>query len=192
MWHKWINKLRTTRSVPIGNIFLRSQLLLYSLLCCAMGMGLWSCRPTRQQPTRQLLPHARDYLGWKTLTQRKITNSHKSKNNAYDTAEIYLNRQAYPISNGNESLGQGYPVGSTFVNIHYSESGERQPLVFVMRKMPDGYDPDNNNWRYSVVRISDWTIERDGRLVSCIRCHQKQLARDYVPVMKKDFSTSGE
>lgn len=159
------------------------------VLVAGLSLSMLACRPAKTGPVRKVLPFARDYLGWKTITTRKITNSHKTSDNGYDTAEIYLNKIAYPISNGDEKLGAtGYNVGSTFVYISYSENGEKMPVGLVMRKMGNNYDPDNNNWRYTIVRLSDWTIEKDGKLVGCIRCHQKQIARDYVPVMRRDFT----
>lgn len=166
-WHRWVG--------------------CFVLLGC-LCLGLIACRNTKKAPTRKRLSYARDYLSWKPLSPRKTTNSHKYED--YDNAEIYINAKAFPLNNGDEKFTGQYPVGSTFVVINYSEGGEKQPHALVMRKMPAGYDPDNNNWRYSVVRLSDWTLDKDGRLVECIRCHQKQIARDYVPIWRKDFSQS--
>lgn len=155
------------------------------LILGSFCMAQFACRQVKTGPKRVVLPHARDYLAWKTLTQKKSTSSHKG----FPSGLIYLNQKAYPISNGDDKFNGSYPVGSEFVMIHYDDDQEKSPNAFVMRKMRNGYDPDNNNWRYSVVRLSDWTIEKDGRLVECIRCHQKQIARDYVPIMRKDFTT---
>ena len=147
-------------------------------------MAQLACRPVKKGPARVLLPHGKNYLAWKTLTNKRTTSSHKGFVNGL----IYMNKTAYAISNGDEKFGGQYPEGSAFVMIHWNSDNEQSPNAYVMRKMRDGFDPDNNNWRYTVVRRSDWTIEKDGRLVECIKCHQKQIARDYVPVMRKDFT----
>ena len=159
------------------------------VVVAGLSLSLIACRPVKKGPTRKVLSYARDYLGWKTLTVRKITNSHKTPNNNYSTAEIYLNKAAYAISNGDEKMdATGYPAGSTFVYISYTDNDEKVPFGLVMRKMGNDYDPDNGNWRYSIVRLSDWTLVGDGKLVGCIKCHEKSRNRDYIPVMRKDFT----
>jgi len=153
---------------------------LLSLFCISQ----LACRSVKTGPKRVVLPYGKNYEGWKTLTKKRTTSSHKGFVNGL----IYINKVAFPVSNGDDKFGGQYPVDSTFITVHWNSDNEKSPNLYVMRKMRNGYDPDNNDWRYTIVRRSDWTIEKDGRLVQCIQCHQKQIARDYVPVMRKDFT----
>lgn len=42
----------------------------------------------------------------------------------------------------------------------------------VMRKEPAGYDTAHNDWHWQRVRSSDRAVLVDGRVASCINCHQ--------------------
>lgn len=144
-------------------------------------VGIACPKPIVQKEQKQYLSYGRNYKSWNKLTDRKVISSHGKTN-----TEIFANAKAYEVNAGTKLLP--YSEGSIFVVLHYNIEDELLPYVYLMRKMKEGYDPDNNNWRYSVVNISDWSIQRDGILVDCIKCHQQRRERDYTPLMKKDLN----
>jgi hypothetical protein len=150
-------------------------------LFCVVSLALLACpkKEVRQTPARKVLPYGKNYEVWRKITKRKVISVYHGGTEK----NIYANEESYKVSVGKEPLP--YKEGSVFVMIHYLK-GVRQPKAFVMKKMGSQYDPYNGNWRYSVVRISDWTADRDGRLPDCAKCHKPHAQRDFVPVMKRD------
>lgn len=166
----------------------KSSLLLISyLIISSLALSQLAC-PKKQAVNRagavKILEHARDYRFWKKLSDRKMVSSHGKETNAI----IYANKLAYPVNIGKAKLP--YPEGAMFVVVHYNLREEPLPNVHVMRKMGPQYDPDNNNWRYSVVNHSTWVVQKDGIVIKCVQCHQKRRERDFTPYMKKDFITN--
>ena len=146
---------------------------------CGLSLLFACVQKQVKVPSRKVLDYGKDYSSWHPITKRKVISS-----NHGDTEEkIYANGKAYGVSSGKSALP--YPEGASFLMLRYKD-GELLPQVYLMRKMGSDYHSDYNNWRYSIVRKSDWTIEDDGKLPSCIRCHFKHRARDYIPLMKKD------
>jgi hypothetical protein len=74
------------------------------------------------------------------------------------------------------------PVGSLVVKEEYADpSCSRLRAWTVMRKEPAGYDPPHNDWRWQRVRAVDQAVLVDGRVSSCISCHDTPActARDW-------------
>ena len=152
------------------------------VLCTILSLSiLWGC-PKKQvivAPKRKVLSYGKDHKAWRTISKRKIISPHHGNTEE----EIFANGQAYRTSTGKQAMP--YEEGSIFVMLRYKD-GELQPLAYIMKKMDSTYHPNYNNWKYSTVRVSDWTIERDGKLADCITCHYKHTNRDFVPLMQKD------
>ena len=154
---------------------------LFFFVCICLSLTCLTACPKKQvKPARVALSYGKKYIAWRTITKRKFP----SQNHGNFVQQIYANDIALRTSNGDKPLP--YKEGATFVMIMHNDEGTRQENAYVMRKMGSSYHPGYKNSLYTVVRLSDWTIERDGKLADCIRCHYKSRRRDYVPLMKKD------
>lgn len=151
----------------------------FALACCLSLCLLVACPKARVVAKRQTLSYAKNYKAWRTISKRKVISPHHGD----AEEEIFANDLAYSVSSGKKNLP--YPEGATFVMIRYKD-GKRFSSALVMRKMGQNYHPNYGNWRYSEVRLSDWTLDQDGKLAPCIRCHFKHMQRDFVPLMQKD------
>lgn len=152
--------------------------LAISLLFCLMP----GCREVKTGPQRVVANFGKDYKNWTQITKRRVI----SVNHGNTEEEIYANIKAYEVSTGKKKTP--YPAGAAFVMIHYKD-GELQEYAHLMKKMTPGYDPDNSNWRYTIVKVKDWTIEKNGRLEQCVACHYRKTksnGRDFIPLMQKD------
>jgi len=52
--------------------------------------------------------------------------------------------------------------------------------LFVMVKMPAGYDPENSNWWYGKFDASGTYASAQGRVEGCIECHKDAAETDYM------------
>lgn len=74
------------------------------------------------------------------------------------------------------------PVGTLVVKEEFVDAScSRLRAWTVMRKEPAGYDPTHGDWRWQRVRASDRAVLVDGRVGSCISCHDRPActARDW-------------
>jgi hypothetical protein len=70
------------------------------------------------------------------------------------------------------------PVGTLVVKEEYADpSCARLRAWTVMRKEPAGYDPAHGDWRWQRVRAADRAVLADGRVSSCIACHDTPECR---------------
>ncbi len=108
------------------------------------------CPSQVKRAKRPTFPVGKNYKSWKQVTKRKAFSSgHKA------FQRIYINDTAYQVSKGD--FKPPYPKGSAFVVIRYGKENNPQPFAWVMTKMGAKYDPARNNWRYTLVRLSNWT-----------------------------------
>ena len=74
------------------------------------------------------------------------------------------------------------PVGALVIKEEYADAScSRLRAWTVMRKEPAGYDAAHNDWRWQRVRAADRAVLVDGRVASCISCHDTPActARDW-------------
>ena len=91
---------------------------------------------------------------------------------------VYVNELALEPMNSGKGI---YPKGSLIIKQKFSDQrGVNTELFTVMRKMGDDYDPENNNWEYSIVDASAETVLSRGRTDSCINCHTEYADTDFV------------
>jgi hypothetical protein len=92
--------------------------------------------------------------------------------------DVYVNS----IAKDTIVSGRGtYPEGSIVIKSKLLKPDDASPVLFtVMQKMPEGYDDDHGNWKYSVVDGSDFRLIASGRIESCIACHESYKETDYV------------
>ncbi len=69
------------------------------------------------------------------------------------------------------------PVGALVLKEEYANAScSRLRAWTVMRKEPAGYDAAHNDWRWQRVRAADRAVMVDGRVASCISCHDTPRA----------------
>lgn len=76
---------------------------------------------------------------------------------------------------------KSFPEGSIIIKPLYKEKnrGYLARLV-VMVKMHKGYDTKNNDWWYGVYDKTGTTVWFEGRIKSCIKCHEIAKETDYL------------
>jgi hypothetical protein len=160
-----------------------SMTLLFLALVTS-SVWLIGCPKKDTTPKRKVLAFGKKYLNWTKINTQKVISIHHGNTNK----DIYSNDIAHKVFMGIRK--KPYPKGSTFVVIHFNQEGEQKGFAYVMHKMGADYDPDRSNWRYTIVRVSDWTIEQDGLIASCIKCHEKAASRDYIQLDPQLFKKS--
>ncbi len=92
--------------------------------------------------------------------------------------DIYVNnlaKEPYILENEN------FPVGSIIVKPLYPKrKREHIARLMIMMKMKNGYDTKNNDWWYGVYDKSGMNPSHEGRIISCIRCHEEARDTDYL------------
>ncbi len=74
-----------------------------------------------------------------------------------------------------------YPANSLIVKSKLTDKDKpRVELYTVMRKMAEGYDPENGNWEYSFIDGASKRVFASGKIASCVECHTDYKASDYV------------
>lgn len=79
------------------------------------------------------------------------------------------------------AVGAPYPECAKIVKPTYSDaSGSKITKLYIMVKMPTGYDPENADWWYGVYAASGAKVYREGKLQGCISCHKEAVQTDYL------------
>ncbi|HEY1110567.1 MAG TPA: hypothetical protein VGE76_18090 [Opitutaceae bacterium] len=77
------------------------------------------------------------------------------------------------------SASPRYPVGALLVKEKFDTREAASPsIITVMEKVADAGSVDD--WRFTMVRIADRSIVKDGFRVSCASCHERYKRFDYV------------
>jgi hypothetical protein len=71
----------------------------------------------------------------------------------------------------------GYPHGSLIIKENFMPDTTLAKLT-VMYKVK-GYDPESGDWFWAVY-APDGTVEKEGKIQSCIMCHNLRESDDYV------------
>jgi hypothetical protein len=119
-------------------------------------------------------PTFTDYTTWTKVNSKPI-DGHETKVNIYVNnlaKEVYLS-----------ASGEVFPVCATIVKTHLSiaaDASETVTAVTVMVKMPDGFDPQHNDWWWGKYDAAGKSAEMNGKVQVCIACHMPAAAADYV------------
>lgn len=77
------------------------------------------------------------------------------------------------------SASPRYPVGALLVKEKFDGAEVTTPsIITVMEKIADAGSVDD--WRFTMVRVADGSIVKDGFRVSCVSCHERYKRSDYV------------
>ena len=115
-----------------------------------------------------------DWRGWnKTAPIPYLSGEHRS------WATIYFDELAAKSSQS--ASGQFLPCAK-IVKVHFTDaSGSAIRKLFLMTKMPAGFDPNHGDWWYGNydASVGAGMIEQ-GNVEGCISCHQRASDLDYV------------
>ena len=79
-------------------------------------------------------------------------------------------------ADGYRSNAAHLPVGTLIVKEEYDDTSCARSTLrayTVMRKEAPGYDSAHGDWHWQRVRASDNAVLTDGRVASCIQCHNR-------------------
>ena len=117
-------------------------------------------------------PDFADYASW-TMVNTKPIEGHES------FVKIYVDDAAKDIYLS--ASGETFPVCSKIVKTHLvSEEDDTVTAITVMVKMPEGYDPDHNDWWWGMFDKDGEIAKMSGKVQVCIDCHQPAADSDYV------------
>lgn len=92
---------------------------------------------------------------------------------------IHLYATKAVIDTRAKSESPRYPVGALLVKEKFEARGDSKPSVItVMEKIANEGRIDD--WRFTMVRVSDRAIVKDGFRLSCVDCHQRYSKLDFV------------
>jgi hypothetical protein len=95
---------------------------------------------------------------------------------AFTSVMIHMNDAAAAAF---DKPGSAYPVGSVIVKEkRHGQGASKIWGVGGMIKRAPGYDPQNGDWEYLYVDGPDKLSS--GRIASCIECHRRARASDFV------------
>jgi hypothetical protein len=115
-----------------------------------------------------------DFSGYESWTKvnLKPIKGHEVMINIYadDLAkDIYLS-----------ASGETFPVCARIVKTHLAGNSDVVTAVTVMVKMPEGYDPQHNDWWWGMYDAEGKNAEMSGKVPVCIACHLPAASADYV------------
>lgn len=115
-----------------------------------------------------------DFSGYESWTKVNLEpiKGHEVMVNIYmdDLAkDIYLS-----------ASGETFPVCAKIVKTHLAGDSDVATAITVMVKMPEGYDPQHNDWWWGMYDAEGKTAEMSGKVPVCIGCHLPAASADYV------------
>lgn len=142
----------------------------------ALPLALLSCGPDESPPPASLVPAGYDAT-FVEVRGCRMTTEHTATTPGLVVSHIRVlasPEAAAPYRANAAAL----PVGSLIVKEEYAEAScSRLRAWTVMRKEPAGYDAAHGDWRWQRVRASDRAVLVDGRVPSCISCHDTPACR---------------
>jgi hypothetical protein len=101
--------------------------------------------------------------------------------------QVYAN-EAAAASYRNYEQGGPIPVGGTVLKRSFRVSGDGQAApfaLFVMERMPPGFSPDTNDWRFVLIGPDGSTVGAtkgpdDAKVRYCAECHATARRQDFL------------
>jgi len=82
----------------------------------------------------------------------------------------------------NRTNNEEFPVCAKIVKVHhFNEQSRKLRKLFLMAKMPAGFDPGHGDWWYGNYNAQGGiAMIEEGAIKACIACHQRASGLDYV------------
>ncbi len=134
------------------------------------GVLLWMQTLNAKQPADF------DFTGWQKTYKLNHDTIESEAHNAF--LDIYLNDLAKEPYIKEWTL---FPVGSIVYKPLYSDAHRKEfARLVVMVKMKPGYDAQHGDWWYGVYDESGKENYYQGKIRSCIACHEQGKETDYM------------
>lgn len=109
-----------------------------------------------------------DYTSWRRLNQFPFQSATHGRR--------YINHYANPLASVYGEAGARLPVGAIIAKdaITILDDGRTFPgPLAIMEKMPEGFDPEANDWRFTEILPDGSFLTADNQSGGfCIECHQ--------------------
>lgn len=135
--------------------------------------------------------HGLDYREW----QRFNTHPYVSDQHGARLVNVYGNDLADRLltATREEPIAVGAKVIKDSISVAESGGVARGPL-FMMEKMPPGFDPENGDWRYTMIMPNGKLFGTTGgqgnaSVTFCAECHMQAEARDFLFELPEEFLT---
>ena len=167
----------------------KGLLLTGCVAVAAVGVSLAARKPT---PTT--LELVKDYKTWKKANPEPVLLStsldllcrgvmpeehayYETQNPHFDrTITVFVN----PIGEKAMLKGGEFPAGSVIVKEKHSRTDGPVLMSTVMIKREKGYNPSCGDWEFAALDAAGTKTNGDGKLESCMKCHQDQAKQDFV------------
>ena len=145
-----------------------------------LGLSLLSCGPDETAPPVSLVP-ANYGATFVEVRGCRMTVEHTATTPGLTVSHIRVLTSPEAAAPYRANAAR-LPVGALVIKEEYADAScSRLRAWTVMRKEPAGYDAAHNDWRWQRVRAADRAVLVDGRVESCISCHNTPActARDW-------------
>ena len=87
-----------------------------------------------------------------------------------------------PAGTSDQSTNGEFEVCAKIIKVHFTGmSGATPRKLFLMAKMPAGFDPEHGDWWYGNFNATAGAaMIEEGAVEGCIECHQRASSLDYV------------
>ena len=139
-------------------------------------------------------PTAKIYMTWR----RYSISSYQSATHGARYVQNYANETARSYGNF-EDAGQ-LPIGAKLAKDSFSAAGSGKVGVgplFVMEKMPSGFNEDSGNWKYTMI-MADGSLfgETNGKnsagMQFCIDCHAAAADFDHLFFLPEELRVTAK
>ncbi len=126
--------------------------------------------------------HGLDYREWYRLnTHPYLSDQHGARLVNTFVSEL---AEDFHKASRDDPLPPGAKVIKDSISVVASGGVSRGPL-FLMEKMPDGFDPENGNWRYTMIMPNGKLFGTTGgqgsnAVTFCAECHAQAEDRDFL------------
>jgi hypothetical protein len=171
---------------------MRALLPVTAFVAAAIGVGLAAGPAERRIPEDEkiwdyLVHHRREmtrvtdapyHVAWAgtTLCNRPNFIPHSPH------GEHWIHVFVSPGGTNAMATGRGtYPEGTILLKQKFTDAaGTKTDFYTGMRKREKGYNPEVGDWEFFTLDATGWTVTARGKIESCIDCHTKWKATDFV------------
>ena len=125
-----------------------------------------------------------DCSDWPSWTK---INSERFESDGHTSAWVDIYTESR-YADAYRALAGPMSVGFRVVKAQYKTRDAAEPSgLTVMGKMEPGYDPDHGDWFYGVYDPTGTKAIKQGKLDSCLECHDAEEATDYLSGIPEEY-----
>lgn len=158
-------------------------------LICALSGFLLMAAAAAPETEREMVTRYLQYPKLNRITAERIDTAHFMAASCIDPKQmpgphirpgihIYVNDSVLETRRKNKTPGK-YPAGSVIVKEKFTaKKSEKPDIITVMEKT--GTTGEVNDWTFTMIRLSDHAIIREGFEISCAECHARHEQTGFV------------